>query len=68
MNFFDNIPNFNGNNGIQGMNTPIINNDLNYKINELEQRIKRLEQRISRLETEKNNNNYTEPDNTLYMI
>ena len=39
MNFFDNIPNFNGNNGIQSMNPPImnnpmINNDINYKINE----------------------------------
>ena len=73
MNFFDNIPNFNGNNGMQNMNTPminpsIINNDINYKINELEQKIKRLEQRISRLEANKDNNFYNEPDNSLYMI
>jgi len=63
MNFYDNIPNFNN-----PMNNQFINNDINYKINELEQRIKRLEQRLSRLEVEKNNNNYTEPDNSLYMI
>lgn len=73
MNFFDNIPNFNGHNGIQNMNTPMINNpmmntDINYKINELEQKIKRLEQRIAHLETEKSNNIYNEPDNSLYMI
>ena len=35
---------------------------------ELEQKIKILEQRISRLEVDKGNNNYTEPDNSLYMI
>ena len=73
MNFFDNIPNFNGNNGIPSMNppmmnNPIMNNDINYKINELELRIKKLELRISRLEADKGNNNYTEPDNSLYMI
>ncbi|MBE6146668.1 MAG: hypothetical protein E7171_08645 [Firmicutes bacterium] len=69
MNFYDNIPNFNGQPPIQGINNPMImNNDINYKISELEQRIKRLEQRISRLEVDKNNNNYTEPDNSLYMI
>lgn len=68
MNFFDNIPNFNSPNPMQGINNPIINNDINYKINELELRIKKLELRISRLEAEKNNNNYTEPDTSLYMI
>lgn len=73
MNFFDNIPNFNGNNGMQGMNppmmnNPMINNDINYKLNELEQKIKKLEQRISRLEADKSNNLYNEPDNSLYMI
>ena len=66
MNFYDNIPNFNG--PIQPMNNPMINNDINYKINELELRIKKLELRISRLEVDKGNNNYTEPDNSLYMI
>ncbi len=68
MNFFDNIPNFNGHNGIPNINPPMINNDINYKITELEQKIKRLEQRISRLEVDKGNNIYNEPDNTLYMI
>ena len=68
MNFFDNIPNFNGPGPIPNMNNGIINNDINYKINELELRIKKLELRISRLETEKNITNYTEPDNSLYMI
>jgi len=75
MNFFDNIPNFNG--PIQEINNPMMNpninnhmmnNNINYKINELEQKIKRLEQRIILLETDKGNNNYTEPDNSLYMI
>ena len=65
MNFFDNIPNFN--NQMQGINPPIINNDINYKINELENRIKKLELRISYLENEKNNN-YLEPDTKMYMI
>lgn len=73
MNFYDNIPNFNGPNPkpipMQNMNNPmILNNNINYKINELEQRIKRLELRISQLETDKSNNNYIEPDNSLYMI
>ena len=72
MNFFDNIPNFNGpiqNPMINPNNNPsILNNNINYKINELEQKIKRLEQRITILENEKNNINYTEPDNSLYMI
>lgn len=63
MNFYDNIPN----NNYPMMNTPIINNDINYKINELENRIKKLEIRISYLEQEKNNN-YLEPDNKMYMI
>ena len=66
MNFFDNIPNFNG--PIQPINNNLINNDINYKINELEQRIKRLDQRISRLEADKSNINSNEPDNSLYMI
>lgn len=76
MNFYDNIPNFNGpiqpqqipiNNSMM-INTPIMNNNLNYKINELEQRIKKLEQRITILESNTTNNNYQEPDNSLYMI
>ena len=71
MNFYENIPNFNG--PIQTMNPPIINNpminnNINYKINELENKIKKLELRISQLEINNKNNNYTEPDNSLYMI
>ena len=71
MNYYDNIPNFNG--PIQGINNPqmynpMMNNDINYKINELENRIKRLEQRISLLESNNSNTNYTEPDKSLYMI
>lgn len=69
MNFF---PNY----GVPNMMVPNINNDINYmnqifnKLNEYEGRIKRLEQRITRLENEHNNSdyNYTEPDNSLYMI
>lgn len=66
MNFYDNIPNFNPQ--PPQLNNPIINNNLIYKINELENKIKKLEQRISILENEKQNNNYIEPDNSLYMI
>jgi len=65
MNFFDNMPN--PNNNFPMMNMPMINNDINYKINELENRIKKLELRISYLENEKNNN-YIEPDTKMYMI
>ena len=65
MNYFDNIPNFNI--PMQGINNPMIQNDINYKINELELRIKKLELRISHLEAEKNNN-YIEPDTSMYMI
>ena len=67
MNFFENIPNFNGplpNN----FNPPIPNNNIIYKIQELENKIKKLELRIARLESEKYNNNYQEPDTSLYMI
>jgi len=67
MNFFDNIPNFNGHMQPQ-LNNPMMNNNIEYKINELENRIKKLELRISRLESEKLNNNYTEPDTSMYMI
>ena len=63
MNFYDNIPN----NNFSMMPPPMINNDINYKINELENRIKKLELRISFLENEKNNN-YIEPDTKMYMI
>lgn len=66
MNFFDNIPNYNIPPN-QTINPPILNNNINYKIEELENKIKKLEYRISRLENEKNNN-YTEPDTSLYMI
>jgi len=66
MNFYDNIPNFNI--PIQGINPSMINNDINYKISELENKIKKLELRISQLETNNKPNNYTEPDNSLYMI
>ena len=67
MNFFDNIPNFNGPIP-QVINNPMMNNNIDYKIHELENRIKKLELRISQLESEKINNNYTEPDNSMYMI
>ena len=70
MNFYDNIPNFN--HQIQGINPQMLNqipqNNIYQKILELENKIKKLELRISQLETEKNNNNYIEPDNSLYMI
>ena len=71
MNFYDNIPNFNPQ--VQGINPQILNNqippnNIYQKILELENKIKKLELRISQLETEKNNNNYIEPDNSLYMI
>ena len=65
--FFDNTPNFNP--IMQpGINNPIINNNIEYKIHELETKIKKLELRISQLESEKINNNYIEPDNSMYMI
>lgn len=64
--FYDNVPNLN-NNGFPGMNGPMMDNNINYKINELENRIKKLELRISRIEAEKNNN-YVEPDTSMYMI
>ena len=67
MNFFDNIPNFNGPIP-QTINNPMMNNNIDYKIHELENRIKKLELRIYQLESEKNNNNYTEPDNSMYML
>ena len=47
MNFFDNIPNFNGLGPMPNINNGMINNDINYKINELELRLKKLELRIS---------------------
>lgn len=71
MNQFDNNPNFMGMNPNMNpnmMGAPMTNN-IGYKINELEIKIKKLEQRIMRLENNKyNSNNYTEPDNSLYMI
>ena len=69
MNFFDNITSYKPPQTQPIINNPIqMNYDINYKINELEQKIKHLEQRIAPLETNKENFNYTEPDNTLYMI
>ena len=65
MNFYNNIPPFNINTPI---NSPILTNDIQYKIQELELKIKKLEQRIILLETNNPNNNKIEPDNTLYMI
>ena len=67
MNFFENIPNFNGPIP-QNFNFPIPNNNINYKIQELENKIKKLDLRISRLESDKYNNPYQEPDTSLYMI
>lgn len=66
MNFFDNIPNFNIPPN-QGMNSNIINNNIDYKIQELETKIKKLEFRITRLENEKTNT-FNEPDTSLYML
>ena len=45
-------------------------NNLFNRLNEIDNRLKRLEQRIILLENEKKNNslNYSEPDNSLYMI
>lgn len=69
MNQFDNTPNFMGINPNPNMMNPMLNNNLYYKINELENSIKKLEQRIIHLENNKSNQfNYTEPDNSLYMI
>ncbi len=70
MNFFENNPNYMN----MPMTPPMMNNinnmnNIDYKINELENHLKKLEQRITRLENNKfKNNNYTEPDNSLYMI
>lgn len=44
-----------------------INNIFN-RINEFENRIKKLEQRVINLENSYKNDNYQEPDNSLYMI
>ena len=48
----------------------MLNNNFLNGLNELDNRIRKLEQRIVRLENEnlKNNVNYNEPDNSLYMI
>ena len=74
MNFYPEM----GMNNMNGMNLGMgyMNGQLNgennlfYKFNELENKLKRLEQRIILLENEKKNNslNYSEPDNSLYMI
>ena len=42
-------------------------NNIFNKLNEFESRIKKLEQRIEKLEGKKNNN-YMEPNNSLYML
>lgn len=69
MNFYDNIPPQVPQMNIPNINNPMmINNNIFNKINELELKIKKLEQRISLLETNNINNNYIEPDNSLYMI
>ena len=73
MNFFPNFPNGNMaipfNNGMMMPDNMNMNNFFN-KFSEIENRIKKLEQRIIRLENEGNKNdfNYNEPDNSLYMI
>lgn len=48
----------------------MLNNNFLNRLNDLDNRIRKLEQRIARLENEnlKNNVNYNEPDNSLYMI
>lgn len=51
-------------------NGNMVDNNFLNRLNELDNRIRKLEQRIIRLENDnlKNNVNYNEPDNTLYMI
>ena len=68
MNFFNNNPPFSNGQIPIYQEQPLMNNNINTKINELELRIKKLEQRISLLETNNNNQSFTEPDNSLYMI
>lgn len=65
MNFFPN-----GNNMMIPNEYNINNNNIFNIINELNNRIRKLEQRITRLENDINKNdiNYNEPDNSLYMI
>ena len=44
-------------------------NDITERIGRLERQVKRLDQRLTRLETPyANNQNYTEPDNNMYMM
>ena len=72
MNFFPNYP------VIPNMPLPINDipntnwmNDMNNvfnKFNDFENRIKKLEQKVSNLENNFKNNDYQEPDNSLYMI
>lgn len=65
MNFFDNPPI--NNNQIPVMYNPMMP-DIIRELNEIANHLKKLELRISRLENEKNNDNYKEPDTSLYML
>lgn len=44
------------------------NSNIINKLNEFDNRLKKLEQRIMKLEQVSNNVNYSEPNNSLYMI
>lgn len=65
MNFFDNTPI--NNNQMPMMYNPMMS-DIIRDLNEIANHLKKLELRISRLENEKNNDNYKEPDTSLYML
>ncbi len=63
MNFFPNngfIPNVD--------NTFNMINDIYNKFMDYDNKIKKLEDRISKLENNNKNNNYKEPDNSMYML
>ena len=67
MNFFPD-----GNNMMYPFNNMGINNNFNNnifnKLNDLDNRLKKLEQRIAKLENNTPGINYSEPNNSLYMI
>ena len=67
MNFYPNIPGpmYMPINMGQSLNDM---NNLFNRINEFDNRIKNLEKRIKKLEGITTDNEYTEPDNSLYML
>ena len=48
--------------------TNYFNNNIINKLTEMDNRLRKLEQRIIKLENASNNINYSEPNNSLYMI